>query len=310
MSKKYTTEEFIEKARQVHGNKYDYSKVNYQGCYQKVKIICPDHGPFWQTPAKHLSGQKCPKCSKVFRYNTKQWKEEAGKKHNHKYDYSKVIYKGNKEKVKIICPIHGIFEQQAGNHMHGQGCPECANMQMRIDRQWSKDHFVEEAMSIHDNKYDYSKVNYINQNTKVTIICPIHGEFEQFPSAHLRGCGCPKCKGSKGEKQVNAYLDSHSILFEREYNIIAPKEIRETGICRIDFYLPEYNAFIEYNGIQHYQSHPYFGGEEGFLKQQQRDEYVRKYCKEYNIHLLEIKYTDDVNMSIEEFLLNVSGKND
>lgn len=299
--KKLTTEEFITKAKQVHGDKYDYSKVEYIDCNTKITIICPIHGEFQQSPSKHLYKQGCPKCKGVFRYNTQTWIEEAIKRFGNKYDYSKVQYKKAHEKICIICPEHGEFYQTPANHLYGQGCPKCADLQLRKDRQWSQDHFIEEAIAIHGDKYNYSKVNYINQNTKVEIICSKHGSFQQIPSVHLRGSGCPVCGCSHGERAISDYLDTNMIKYIKEYNIEAPIELRKTGICRIDFYIPKYNLFIEYNGIQHYQAHEYFGGEEGFQKQQERDNYVRQYAKQHNLDLLEIKYTDDVNFVLNTY---------
>ena len=305
--KKLTTEEWIEKARQIHGDRYDYSKVEYLGDSKKVCIICSEHGEFWQNAGKHKRGQNCPKCSKVFKHNTESWIVEAIKKHHNRYDYSKVNYEHTHKKVIIICPEHGEFEQTPANHLFGQGCPKCKNLQLRSDRQWSKNHFIEEAMLVHDDKYDYSKVAYINQNTKVCITCKEHGDFFQIPSAHLRGEGCPKCGCSHGEQKVSNYLDINTYDYVKEYRIPAPIELNETGVCRIDFYIKSLNACIEYNGIQHYKAHPYFGGEEGFKHQQERDQYVRDYCKEHKIHLLEISYKDDVDECITEFIKNITG---
>ena len=109
MGKKLTTETFIEKARKVHGDRYNYSRVNYINSTIPVKIICPEHGEFEQRPAKHLSGQNCPKCSKHYRKTTKEFITEAKKVHNNKYDYSKVEYINGKTKVCIVCPKHGEY---------------------------------------------------------------------------------------------------------------------------------------------------------------------------------------------------------
>lgn len=299
--KKLTTDEFIKKAKQIHGDKYDYSKVKYVDCNTKITIICPKHGEFQQSPSKHLHKQGCPKCKGVFRYNTQTWIEEAIKRFGNKYDYSKVQYKSAHEKVCIICPEHGEFWQTPANHLYGQGCQKCSYLQMRKDRQWSKEYFIEKAISVHGNRYDYSKVNYVNQNTKIEIVCPEHGSFYQIPSSHLRGSGCPICMCSHGERAISDYLDTNTIEYIREYNIEAPIELRKTGICRIDFYIPKYNLFIEYNGIQHYQAHEYFGGEEGLQKQIKRDDYVRQYAKQHNFNLLEIKYTDNINSVLNTY---------
>ncbi len=122
-----TIDSFIKKSNIKHNNIYDYSLVVYTKSHNKVKIICPIHGIFEQTPAMHIQGQGCPVCGDICRRSTtEQFKEKSNKIHNFKYDYSLVIYTGNGEKVKIICPIHGIFEQTPHGHLNGRGCSECS----------------------------------------------------------------------------------------------------------------------------------------------------------------------------------------
>ena len=127
-----TTESFIEKAKKVHGDKYDYSKVEYKNCKTKVCIICPKHGEFWQEARQHLSGRGCPeckrkKCGSSQKSNIKDFINKAKEVHGNKYDYSKVEYKNSKTKVCIICPEHGEFWQRPYVHLLGQGCPKCGN---------------------------------------------------------------------------------------------------------------------------------------------------------------------------------------
>lgn len=125
------TEWFVNKAKEVHGNKFDYSKTKYFLSNQKVCIICPEHGEFWQTPANHLNGQQCPKCSDnetglKLRLTTEEFIEKATSVHGDKYDYSKTNYTRNSEKVLITCRKHGDFLQDPGNHLMGNGCPKCS----------------------------------------------------------------------------------------------------------------------------------------------------------------------------------------
>ena len=125
--------------------------------------------------------------------NTNEFIERANKIHNFKYDYSKTQYIKSKIKVVIICPIHGEFEQTPDNHLHKHGCKLCS-----IEEQYNKQRkklnkFIEKAKTIHGNKYDYSKVEYVNNHMGICIICSIHGEFTQSPKDHLFGKGCRKC---------------------------------------------------------------------------------------------------------------------
>ena len=172
MTKKMTNSEFIAKARKIHNEKYDYSKVEYINNRTKVCIICPIHGEFWQTPNAHLNGQDCPKCKGKIKLTLEKFIEKAKKVHGDKYDYSKVEYINNHTKVCIICPIHGEFWQTPQHHLKGVGCPKCYGNFRKTTEQ-----FIEEARKVHGDKYDYSKVEYVNATTKVRIICPKHGEF-------------------------------------------------------------------------------------------------------------------------------------
>ena len=183
-----TTEEFISKAKKVHGDKYDYSLVEYVNNKTRVTIICPIHGLFEQRPVNHLRGHGCMYCGNALKNTKEEFIEAARKVHGDKYDYSQVDYVDNKTKVKIICPIHGMFEQTPSSHLRGRGCKYCGGSVKH-----TKDTFIEAARKVHGNKYDYSKVEYVNNRTPIIIICPIHGEFKQSPNEHLQGKGCQRC---------------------------------------------------------------------------------------------------------------------
>ena len=191
-----TKEEFVKKANQIHNFKYDYTRSNYVNTETKVCIICPEHGEFWMTPHSHLSGQGCPTCGNIKGHNAtrkslEQFIQEARGVHGDKYDYSKVEYSGNKTKVCIICPEHGEFWMTPNSHLSKkQGCPYCAGHMRKTNEQ-----FIKDARDVHGDKYDYSKVNYINNRTDIIVTCPTHGDFNVKPDNHLAGNGCPKCAG-------------------------------------------------------------------------------------------------------------------
>ena len=197
-SESYTQEDFIAKAQEVHGDRYDYRLVNYVNSQTKVKIICPEHGVFLQRPAQHIFRAGCPKCGRIaantaLSDTTANFIARAKKIHNNKYDYSGVDYVNNRVKVKIVCPKHGMFLQAPDKHLAGQGCPECKwetiSLVKRNDWADVKAKFIQ----THGNKYNYSKVDYVTSQIKVKIVCPEHGEFEQTPSNHINGQGCPEC---------------------------------------------------------------------------------------------------------------------
>jgi len=198
---KLNTSEFIKEARKVHGDKYDYSKVDYVNNKTDVCIICPKHGEFWQKPTNHLSGRNCPICSGSFKRTTEWFIKKAREVHGDKYDYSKTEYTKAKKKVCIICPEHGEFWQEAFSHLAGAGCPKC------VGKNKTTDEIVQEFRKIHGDKYDYSKVEYVDSSTKICIICPKHGEFWQKPTSHLVGYGCKKCANEEMSDKQKMPLD-------------------------------------------------------------------------------------------------------
>ena len=277
--------DFITKAREVHGDKYDYSKVDYVKSSIKVCIICPEHGEFWQTPNSHLRGCGCPKCGHNASDDSKrlsllEFIKKSRKKHGDKYDYSEVEYVNVNTKVHIICPEHGEFEQLPNSHLQGCGCPKCGIEKMRESISSSKEDFIKKAREVHGNKYDYSKVEYVNNKTKVCIICPEHGEFEQIASYHMGGNGCPKCNLSHLERNVMNYLDEHGITYDYQ------KRFKWLGRQSLDFYLPNYNVGIECQGEQHFFPVEYFGGDKTFKKTLQRDKRKKALCEKHGIKLL------------------------
>lgn len=222
MAKKLTTEDFILKAKEIHGDKYDYSKVEYVNMQTEICIICPQHGEFLQVPRNHLN-------------------------------------------------IHG--------------CPKCCKTGIKL----SKEEFIQKAKEIHGDKYDYSKVEYINAKTKVCIICPIHGEFWQIPNSHLNGNACNKCKLSHIECFVMNKLDELNIIYECQ------KKFDWLGRQSLDFYLPQYNIAIECQGIQHFSPKEFFGGAKSYIDRIQKDKRKYNLCKENKIKLL---YFTNVNENL------------
>ncbi len=183
---------FVLKAMRVHGTRYDYSQSVYVKPNKKVKIICPVHGLFYQGPNNHLRGSGCPKCARI-KYTTETFIQTAIQKQGDKYDYSQSIYVNSQKKVKIICPIHGMFEQNPNSHLRGTGCPRCGEKRVR---RLSTEDFIQKAIQKHGDKYAYEEVEYVSAEDKVRIRCKDHGIFEQRASSHLSGHGCPECSGA------------------------------------------------------------------------------------------------------------------
>jgi hypothetical protein len=234
---------FIEKAKIVHGDKYDYSKVNYIKSNIKVTITCPEHGDFEQKPNNHLNGQKCPNCNNI---------------------------------VKLLL------------------CKE-NNLRKNLEK---KNEFIKRAKEVHGDKYDYSLSEYINARIKLRIICPIHGKFEQSPFNHLRGTGCPICNQSKGERDISNYLTDKNIHFTTQKTFDGCKDKRKLPF---DFYLPEFNTCIEFNGRQHYEVIDNWGGLEGLEDQQKKDDIKKNYCLNNKINLIIIKHDESIKEILETF---------
>jgi hypothetical protein len=294
---KTTQEEFIQKCKEIHKNKYDYSKVNYINCKTKVKIVCPIHGEFEQTPLNHYYKKHgCLRCAGHNRTNN-EFIVEAKKIHGNKYNYSLVDYKKRHDKVKIICPIHGIFEQQPNNHLHGNGCPNCVP-----NRKLTQKEFIEKANKMHNNKYDYSKADFKNVSSKVVIICPKHGEFKQLVTNHIHNYnGCPKCKMSKGEIKVMNFLEQNKIEYKIEKTF---KDCKNKIALPFDFYLPKYNVCIEFQGKQHYEKEEFFGGETALEYTKNNDRIKKEFCKKNKIKLIRIKYNKNINEILTKYLIN------
>ena len=274
------TKEFVNKAKTVHNNRYDYSKVEYVNTSTPVCIICPIHGEFWQTPNRHLNGTNCPKCShQSYKHTTESFIEEAKKVHGDKYDYSKVEYVNSHTKVCIICPEHGEFWQTPTNHMKGRGCPSCKAAKISDMRISSREDFIKKAIKVHGNKYDYSKVEYINSQTKVCIICPEHGEFWQKPNNHLRGRGCKLCRESHLEREMRVALSENNIKF------IVGHHFKWLGRQHLDFYLPEYDIAIECQGEQHFIKANNFNKKRTLEEIIFKDSKKNNLCKVNNINL-------------------------
>lgn len=283
-TKRKTTKQFIEEAKEIHGNKYDYSKVKYINQLTKICIICPEHGEFWQTPKCHLACRGCYECAKkkfgkggkrgkivgnTFRdrkikeekerkkrrkryeikkpVDTMAFIEEARKIHDDKYDYSNVKYVNNKTKVCIICPEHGEFWQEPYRHLAlGSGCPKCARKNNGNLQRIAKDDFIKFADEKWDNKYDYSKCEYIDYHTKIHIICPEHGEFWQTPLQHLKACGCSKCvsehKHNLFSSNANEFIEKAKKIFHCKYSYEHVKYINNA--TKVIITCPKHGDFL------------------------------------------------------------------
>lgn len=189
-SKTRTTQQAIIDFNSVHGNRYDYSKYQYLSSRKKGIVICRTHGDFQMSYDKHYTAkQNCPNCAKNKKQDTEKCIELFNKKHGSRYDYSLVDYKGNRVAVKIICSVHGVFEQEPISHKNGRNCPDCSREKSII----KFEDILKDFHIIHGDYYVYDEKSYTKAENKMRIICPIHGEFFQRASQHKMGKGCKQC---------------------------------------------------------------------------------------------------------------------
>lgn len=220
--KKNRLDIFIKKSNIKHSNKYDYSKVNYINSTEKVCIICPIHGEFWQTPQAHVRGDGCPKCAieskkKKLSSNYNEFINKAKKIHNNEYSYDKVTYINSSTKVCITCKKHGDFWMTPSAHLNGQKCPKCQGKGLNTSE------IIELCKEVHGEKYDYSKVIFTKMHDKVPIICPKHGIFMQSMSKHIsKKQGCPICaieeRSEKKRSNSDELIKKANIIHNNKYD--------------------------------------------------------------------------------------------
>lgn len=235
---------------------------------------------------------------------TNQFIEKSNIVHNSFYNYEKTIYKKTKEKVTITCPIHGDFNQTPNMHLSGQGCPECGikKSQKHNDRlrNKTKQNFLKRMEEKFGNKYDFTKFEYVKDEVEGIVICPIHGEFKKKPNHLRRGQGCPTCskesKISKGEKQIMNFLNENNIDFTYNYTIKKSKYLKNKPF---DFYVPNLNLLIEFQGEQHYKKK--FNMSDEDLKERKIIDYKKKkYAEHYGYKTLIINYNENVEEKLKE----------
>ena len=305
--------EFIKTSKEIHGDKYDYSKVKYKNMHTKVCIICKNHDEpyeFLQKPNDHVSGHGCPKCARNQKLTLEEFIEMANMKHGYnKYDYSNSIYIDGNTSIEIICPKegHGSFWQKPYLHLQGRGCPLCGHEKRAENNKLTLEEFIEKANKVHGiGTYDYSESKYIDSQTKIKIICSKHGVFLQRPANHLNGQGCPKCNNYKGEIAVRRFLINNNIEFEEQKKF---KDCKDKRLLPFDFYLPQYNICIEFDGRQHFNPTSFNSKNtteeeklENFKIIQKHDKIKNDYCKLKRITLIRLRNVDTVEKELLKYL--------
>ena len=294
LSQSNKTEIFISKAIKIHGNKYDYSKVDYINAKTKVIILCNIHGEFSQTPSNHLSNFNCQKCSNNFKLNTQIFIEKSKQIHENKYDYSKVEYINTDTPVIISCKTHGDFKQIPDFHINRKcGCPKCSN-----NVKFNLLEFIDKSNQIHNNNYNYSKVDYINNKKPIIIICKKHGEFTQQPYVHLLNHGCPSCINKTEFKFFNRIKELYPRI-KRQYKV---EWCKNKLYLPFDFVIEELNIIIELDGDQHFKQISNWTSPE---IQIEKDKYKMKCANENGFSVIRI-LQNDVSKDIFDWLMEIN----
>lgn len=309
---KLTKEDFIEKSISMHpSGVYSYHLVNYTHSHSKVDIYCNIHQKtFSMRPFAHLRGQGCPDCGKEKNASNRTITQEEYvsrclEKHQGVYGYDRTVYKGSSEKVEIYCKYHNeYFFQWPSNHLKGAGCVKCAHEKSKRDQIWSNEEYIEKAIEAHGDDYGYDQVNYTGAFNKIDIFCKIHQEyFSQVAHRHLQGHGCPTCRESTGEKNVRKCLSSLGITYIREYRM--PQEKR----FLYDFFLPDYNVYIEFHGEQHFNYTKFFHkSKKEYELRKLHDKIKRQLIEVWGGELIVIHFKFNTEEKVMELLLNEFGR--
>lgn len=229
--------------------------------------------------------------------NTKEnFIEKSRKIHQNKYDYSLVNFKYIKEHIKIICPIHGEFEQIANIHILGKGCPKCSK-----NKKFTKEYLLNEFKKLHINTYEYDIPDKFNMNSYMMVKCKNHGWFKQKIRKHMSGRGCRTCNNSNSENLIQKFLIDNNINFIRNHKF---EDCSYIHVLFFDFYLQDINTCLEYDGEQHFVKFRWEDNDVQLKIRQERDKIKNEYCEKNNIRLIRIRYDEN----LQEKLLQIFNK--
>lgn len=240
-----TTEEFVVRARRVHGDRYDYGRVRYVDSRTPVTVACLEHGAFTQKPNNHLYGERgCPACGRrnqtaaITRYDTASFIAQAREVHGDRWIYARAAYSGLTEKLTITCPAHGDFQQTPNNHLYAKaGCPSCAVEAIKAKTTMSQANFEAAVRHVHGDLYGLELARYTGAMRKVTLTCPQHGTFSLAPNGLLEGKGCRACGYEKRQRTREEFISEAREVFQVRYTYdevcsgLVPGRLRVTVTC-------------------------------------------------------------------------------
>lgn len=308
-----TEQKFIADALATHGDQYTYEHVQYVNSHTPVTITCPTHGDFIKRPVKHLSSQEgCPGCSATDRIQrTTRFKSfdeviaDANQIHEHEYQYTAILQDNDHiattDRLLINCPIHGQFTQTINKHVYQRtGCRQCFTERNARTRSKTTEQFIKDSIRTHGKRYSYDSVDYRGAHQHVLITCPDHGLFSISPANHvLKQQGCNVCASSGPELIIRQWCIDNNIRYIQQYKPDGCVSPTTGAQLRFDFFLPDNNLLIEYDGIYHYQPIDHGTGTsvEDFHAGQHRDRTKTEYAKKNGIPLLRIPFFEKQSLS-------------
>lgn len=291
--KELTLDTFKNRMHELYGDKYAFVWSDYKNKQSMIRFTCKEHGEQRRSVTGLLDGKGCAYCNGKF--YPPDWIKNARAVHGEKYEYDESRPpRKTSDYIRYKCPVHGWQETRYDCHvLQGCGCALCAGVQNKLSTEVRKQRWIERCRKKFNDRFDYSQFEYVDNDTKGTIICREHHcSFITDPWTHLRGSGaCPLCSSSKGEALIRTWLENNKVKFDTQYKLPNENMFCKRQYLLADFYLPDLNLIIEMNGEQHYQPVEHFNTKDWTFEDQQiRDDTLRAYCKTHKISLLEIKY--------------------
>lgn len=270
----------------------------------KIKLLCNKHNYDWEIGLKNIKTTTCKECLKLKNKNKPLMKStddfviKLQELFGDEYDLTNVIYNGNNTPIEMKCSIHGEFYKKPRHILENKtGCKKCVKENTDNNQRKSYDKLICDFNNTHNYFYNYDKVVYLNTYTPVIITCPRHGDFPQIPRDHIMGGGCPTCNNSKGELKIEQLLKDNNIIYKTQKTF---KKCEDVKTLKFDFYLPELNICIEFDGIQHFKIIERWGGEDGLIDRQKKDKIKTDFCLNNNIKLIRIRYDDNIEEKLKE----------
>ena len=240
----------IDKMKKIHSGKYEYViESDVVRSHDKIGVICPLHGIFYQEYRNHLKGTGCKKCANIEKNEKKklttgEFINRSKEIHGETYDYSRTCYVNSSTDVTIICKKHGEFQQKPFKHLYGHGCPKC-----RLKFPNTSD-FVSECKKIHGNNLTYENTEYTDTNHKVVVTCPRHGDFSKYPYQLInRKEGCPKCSLEEASKKLTLTTEQFKENYAQRYGNIYDLSFIDYKNC--DTKIPVICHTTDANGNEH-----------------------------------------------------------